>query len=121
MTDSGGKPTEDRFKELGRKLDKTLAARKEKSGLDSTDTRAAGFAMRAISELLVALAVCTVAGYYLDRYFGTTPWLMIILMPVGQAAGVWNVMRMSRSKEADEILGAKGPMPPSVPLDDDED
>ena len=77
--------------------------------------------MRAISEILVALAVCTVGGYFLDRYFGTTPWLMIILMPLGQAAGIWNVMRLSNSKQADAILGSKGPVPPSVKDDDDED
>ena len=76
--------------------------------------------MRAITEILVALAVSTIGGYYLDRYFGTTPWLMIILMPLGQAAGVWNVVRMSRSRAAEEIMGVKGAMPPSV-KDDDED
>lgn len=120
MQGSGDKPTEDRFKDFEHRLDASLEAQKSKSGLDSTDTMAAGFALRAITEILVALAVCMVGGYFLDRLFGTTPWLMIILMPIGQAAGIWNVMRMGRSKQADAILGHKGPIPPSVP-DDDED
>ena len=121
MAKSGTKPTDDRIKDLGQRLDQSLAARDDTTGPDPTDTMAAGFAMRAISEILVALAVCTVGGYYLDHYFGTTPWLMIILMPLGQAAGIWNVMRMSRSKTADAIMGTKGPVPPSVADDDDED
>ncbi|HRX36404.1 MAG TPA: AtpZ/AtpI family protein [Aestuariivirga sp.] len=121
MNEPGDKPTEDRFKEFGQRLDASLEAQKARDDdVDATDAMAAGFAMRAITEILVALGVCTVAGYFLDRYFGTTPWLMIILMPIGQAAGIWNVMRMSRSKQADAILGQKGPLPPSVP-DDDED
>jgi hypothetical protein len=42
-------------------------------------------------------------------------------MPLGLAAGVMNVMRLSRSKQAEDILGGKGPMPPSVKPEDDED
>ncbi len=120
MTDSGDKTDDDRLKKLGQRLDDTLAARQNADDQDVTDGMAASFAMRAIAELLVALGVCTVAGYYLDRYFGTTPWMMIILMPLGQAAGIWNIMRMGKSKQADAIMGGKGPVPPSVP-DDDED
>lgn len=118
---AGKTPKDERIEELGRKLDEQLSARDDTTGPDPTDTMAAGFAMRAISEILVALAVGTIGGYYLDRWLGTTPWMMIILMPLGQAAGIWNVMRMSRSKTADAIMGTKGPVPPSVPDDDDED
>jgi ATP synthase protein I len=121
MTEPGDKPTDDRFKDFEQRLDETLANRDDKAGPDPTDTMAAGFALRAITEILVALAVCTIAGYYLDRWLGTTPWMMIILMPLGQMAGIWNVMRLSRSKQADAILGNKGPVPPAVNDDDDED
>ncbi len=120
MTETGEKPSADRLKELGQRLDDTIASRQGQDDVDTTDALAASFAMRAIVELLVALAVCTVAGYYLDRYLGTTPWMMIILMPLGQAAGIWNVMRMGRSKQAEAIMGGSGKVPPSVP-DDDED
>ncbi len=121
MTGTGDKPTEDRFKDFEQRLEETKTARQIENSSDQTDGLAASFAMRTISELLVALAVCTIAGYYLDRYLGTTPWLMIILMPLGQAAGIWNVMRMSKSAQADAIMGGKGPVPPSVPDNDDED
>jgi ATP synthase protein I len=121
MTKADKPPEDDRLKNLEERLDKTLAERGEATGPDPTDAMAAGFAMRAIADILVALGVCTVAGYFLDRYFGTTPWLMIILMPLGQAAGIWNVMRMSRSKQADAILGSNGPTPPAVKDDEDDD
>jgi ATP synthase protein I len=121
MAEPGDKPTDDRLRKFGQRLDDTLAGRQDKDDQDATDALAASFAFRAIAELLVALALCTVAGYYLDRWLGTTPWMMIILMPLGQAVGIWNIMRMGRSKQADQIMGGKGPVPPSVKDDDDED
>ena len=61
-----------------------------------------------------------VGGYYIDRYLGTAPWIMIGLMPVGLAAGVVNVLRLSNSKQAKEVMGEGLPVAPSV-KDDDED
>jgi ATP synthase protein I len=120
MSNSGDKPPPDRLQDFEKRLDQTLAAREAKKGPDTTEGSAAGLAMRAVSELLVGLVVCMVGGYYLDRTFGTKPWIMIGLMPLGLAAGVMNVIRLSNSQQAKEIMGGSGPMPPSV-KDDDED
>lgn len=121
MRDKGKAPRDERLDDLKQRLDE-IQRRNDKAGPDPTDAMAAGFALRAITEILVALAVTTIAGYYLDRYLGTTPWMMIILMPLGQAAGVWNVMRLSRTKQADAILGKAGEEPArDIKDDDDED
>ena len=120
MTKPGELPPTDQLRDFERRLDKTLAGRKGTAEDDSTEGSAASLAMRAVLELLVGLAVCMVAGYYADRYFGTRPWIMLALMPFGLAAGVVNVMRLSNSKQAKEILDGKGPPAPSV-KDDDED
>ena len=45
----------------------------------------------------------------------------VIFLPLGFAAGIVNVMRLSRSKQADEVLGGKGPVAHSVKDDEDED
>jgi ATP synthase protein I len=115
MTDS------DRLKDLGKKLDKSLEERRGASGPDSQEGSAAGLAIRAVSELLVGLLVMMGLGWGADKYLGTAPWIMLALMPVGLAAGVVNVMRLSRSKQAEDLLGGKGETPPSVKDDDDED
>jgi len=120
MTETGGKPTPDRLEDFERRLDKTLEGRRSAAESDTRETSAAGLALRAVVELLVGLAVTMVGGYYLDRYFGTAPWIMLALMPFGLAAGVVNVMRLANSKRADDILGGRGPVAPSV-KDDDED
>jgi ATP synthase protein I len=114
MTDS------DRLKDLGKKLDKSLEERRGASP-DNQEGSAAGLALRAVSELLVGLLVCMGLGWGADKYLGTAPWIMLALMPLGLAAGVVNVMRLSRSQQAEDLLGGKGPMPPSVKDDDDED
>ena len=120
MSDTGQRPPPDRLEDFERRLDKTLEARRGSSGPDTTEGSAAGLALRAVSELVVGLLVSMGLGWMADRYFGTAPWIMLALMPVGLAAGVFNVMRLSRSQQAEDILGGKGPMAPSV-KDDDED
>ena len=114
------KPVDDRLQDLENRLDKSLAAQSGSKGPDSTEASAAGLAMRAIVELMVGIVVGMVGGYYLDKYFGTSPWLMIGLMPVGMAAGVLNVLRLSNTKQAREVMGEGMPIAPSV-KDDDED
>lgn len=110
---------DDRLKDLGKRLDTSLSQRKGESP-DTTEGSAAGLAMRAVTELVAGIAVCMGLGWMADRYFGTAPWVMLALMPFGIAAGVVNVMRLSKSKQAEDILGGKGPVAPSV-KDDDED
>ena len=111
--------SDDRLDDIERRLDTTLKQRKD-AAPDTTEGSAAGLAMRAVTELFVGIAVCMGLGWMADRYFGTAPWIMLALMPFGIAAGVVNVMRLSKSKQADEILGGKGLVAPSV-KDDDED
>lgn len=120
MKKSGDQPPTDQLKDFERRLDKTLAERKGTAGDESTEGSAASLAMRAVLELLVGLAVCMALGYFADGYLGTRPWIMLALMPLGLAAGVVNVMRLSNSKQAKEVLDGKGPPAPSV-KDDDED
>ncbi|MBM3519208.1 MAG: AtpZ/AtpI family protein [Alphaproteobacteria bacterium] len=120
MTEPGQRPPADRREDFERRLEQKLSERQGAAAPDTTEGSAAGLAMRAVTELLVGLAVCMVGGYYADKYFGTAPWIMLALMPFGLAAGVANVMRLSNSKQAKEVLGGKGPVAPSV-TDDDED
>ena len=36
-----------------------------------------------------------IVGWLLDRWFGTKPWLMLVMLFLGFAVGVWNVVRIS--------------------------
>jgi ATP synthase protein I len=55
--------------------------------------RAINLAVRLGVELVAAMVIAVVIGWGLDRLFGTKPWLMIVMVPVGMAAGLRNLVR----------------------------
>jgi ATP synthase protein I len=54
-----------------------------------------GLAFRMGIELVSALAVGTAMGWGLDKWLGTGPWMLIIGIVLGGAAGVLNVYRFA--------------------------
>jgi ATP synthase protein I len=112
----------EKLKDLSRRLEQT---RQTRSGGDTSrreEGSALGLATRAITELVVGIAVAMGIGWLLDRWLGTKPWLMLVFMPFGFAAGIMNVMRLSRSKQAEELMGGKaGDEPAKTVIEDDED
>ena len=70
----------------------------EARGRPASAATGLGFALRIGVELVVALAIGVGIGLLLDRWLGTAPWLMLIFMLLGAAAGFLNVYRvMTRS------------------------
>ena len=122
---TGRKNEPDRLREFGERLDETLKARQKPKSSGSEEGSALSLAFRTITELVVAVAVTMGIGWMLDRYFGTSPWLMLVFMPFGFAAGIWNVMRLSSSKAAVDLMDGKAPgettLPPSVKDDEDDE
>jgi ATP synthase protein I len=53
-----------------------------------------GIGFRVGVELVSALAVGLVIGWALDRWLGTGPWLLMLFVVLGGAAGVLNVYRV---------------------------
>ena len=84
------KDLEDRLRRAHEVSDKsagrTPGRRSSRSGL--------GFAMRLGVELVSALIVGVAIGYFLDRWLGTKPWLMLLFFVLGAAAGFINVYRV---------------------------
>jgi ATP synthase protein I len=42
---------------------------------------------------VLAIVIGVGAGYYLDRWLGTSPWLFFLFFILGLAAGILNVYR----------------------------
>jgi ATP synthase protein I len=57
--------------------------------------RAVELAFRLGVEMVAAMVIAVVIGWGLDRLFHTKPWLMIVMVPVGMAAGIRNLVRAS--------------------------
>jgi ATP synthase protein I len=73
------------------------AAEKTVSSVGSAQ-KAINLAMRLGVELVAAMVIAVVIGWGLDRLFHTKPWLMVIMVPVGMAAGLRNLVRAAGSK-----------------------
>lgn len=52
--------------------------------------------MRAGIELFAGVAFGLIAGIAMDRWLGTAPWLMVVLMILGIAAGLRNTIRAAQ-------------------------
>jgi len=78
---------------------------------------ALGQALRLCIELVAGVAVGGFIGWWLDRFLGTAPFLMVVFLGLGAAAGIMNVVRTAKRMQAD-AQSVKDL--PSV-LDDDDD
>jgi ATP synthase protein I len=49
--------------------------------------------------MVVATMIGLAAGYYADRWLGTSPWLMLVGLLFGIAAGFVNLFRSAKAAE----------------------
>ncbi|MFC5557398.1 AtpZ/AtpI family protein [Methylobacterium iners] len=56
-----------------------------------------GQAMRLSTEFIAGVIAGGILGWMFDHYLGTKPWGMIVLLMLGFATGIYNVMRVSGS------------------------
>lgn len=64
--------------------------------------RAMRVGLNAFSEFVGAVLAGALIGWYADAWLGTGPWLLILLLGLGIAAGFWNVYRLAKPKGPDE-------------------
>ena len=88
----------------------------------SAENRARGEAFakafRFVAELLVGVGVGGFIGWALDRQLGTGPWLLVVFVILGFAAGLANVIRSAQEEQNKQQAAQLAA--PSV-ADDDED
>lgn len=96
MADDREESLEKRRAQLGAEL----ATKRAEAGVERVSEAQAevsrkGYAqaMKLSSEFIAAIIVGAVLGYVLDRFVGTAPWGLIVLLLLGFCAGVLNVLR----------------------------
>ena len=75
-----------------------------------------GLAFRVSVEIVSAVAIGVAVGWLADQWLGTRPWLMLVFIVLGGAAGILNVYRMASGfgyavgykKTDEEIAGSRG-------------
>lgn len=60
-----------------------------------------GMAMRIAVEMISALIVSGAIGWFLDRWLDTRPWLMLVMLILGSATGLWNTYRSAMRMQRD--------------------
>ena len=81
------------IKDLSKKLEKFIPKDKKEV---TKNTSSFGIAMRLSSELVAAVFVASVIGYYLDKWLETKPFLLIVFFFLGAITGILNVVRTSK-------------------------
>ena len=87
-------PRKDRLGDFTERLDRAKGRRKEAPDAQARGS-AMGTAFRISSELVVGLFVGGLLGWQLDKWFDTSPVLLIMCFMLGAAAGIWNVIRVA--------------------------
>jgi ATP synthase protein I len=105
-----------RLREARGKTEKPSAQNNDKN---QSAGNALGLAMRIGVELVSALAIGVAIGWLLDRWLDTQPWLMLVFIFLGGAAGILNVYRMA-SGFGYAAGYQHGDVPRDKPRDDDD-
>lgn len=85
---------------------------------DASDGTILGMAWRLSTEIIVAVLVGMGLGYGLDLFFGTKPWMMLVGVGFGFAAGIMNVMRSAAKMDA---ATSHIPLGDDIGYDDEDD
>jgi ATP synthase protein I len=89
-------PPDSRLESLDERLDRLQQEEAKRTAKRQPDTSyQAG--QRVLSNLIGAPAGGFVIGFVLDKWLGTQPWLLLIMLFLGFVGGFMNVMRISRS------------------------
>jgi ATP synthase protein I len=62
---------------------------------DEEENRKTGFAYAAGITLFASVAAFCAAGWFLDKWLGTQPWLLIVGIVLGSAVGLFEFVRLS--------------------------
>jgi ATP synthase protein I len=104
-------PPSDPLARLGEKLDKAQAGRApvRRAGGNPGMQQGLALGLRIGIELVTAVVVSGAVGWAIDRWLGTRPWVMLVMLILGIAAGMLNVYRAVTG--ASMAVGYKAPPP----------
>lgn len=112
-----------RLENLDAKLDDKREAsdNKTKPSESSGNTSVARYGIRMMSDFIAALIVGGVIGYGLQIFLGLGPWIFLVMLLFGFAAGVMGLMRTYKKMQAEIDQQTGGDIGQSIEPYDDED
>lgn len=84
-------------------LEQRLARAKSEEAIRSGQARDKGdddyrLGNRVLAELIGGMVGGALVGWVLDRFLGTSPWLLLVLLGLGIAAAFRNIIRLSNRR-----------------------
>ena len=119
---AGGRDTESirqRLDALEGKLVKVQGRREPAPEEPEARSKAMGQALRLSTEMVAGVAIGGFIGWALDQLFGTAPFLMVVFLILGAAAGIMNVVRTAKSMQGEPLPGQH--LRDAIDDDDDDD
>ncbi len=89
----------DRLDDLGGKLDRVRERETPPDQAPGERGRAMGMAFRMATELVAGVFVGGLIGWALDNWLGTKPFLLILFLLLGIAAGLLNTIRAAQEMQ----------------------
>ena len=89
-------PPDARLESLDKRLDHMQQAEAKRTAKRQPD-RNYQAGQLVLSNLIGAPAGGFIIGFVLDKWLGTKPWLMLLMLFAGFAVAIWNVIRISNS------------------------
>ena len=89
-------PPDARLESLDERLDRLQQAEAKRTAKRQPDANYQAGQL-VLSQLVGCPLGGGIVGWLLDRWFGTKPWLMLVMLFLGFAVGIWNVIRISNA------------------------
>jgi len=83
----------ERLRELDRRLGERRPERDHETAPEAAPRPGFAMALRLSADFVAGVVVGAALGWGFDVWFGTSPWGLIVLLLLGFAAGVLNVLR----------------------------
>ena len=97
-----GNGNDDPLWDLGRRLKSAKKAGQDTRPQRSAGNAAMGVGFRIAIELVLAVFIGAIMGWFLDEWLGTSPFLLILFFFLGTAAGIMSVMRTAKTLGQDQ-------------------
>ena len=96
-----------KLKDMQAQIDALRKETQPKPAKVTEDATNMSVGMRAGTELVGAIGGSALIGYGLDKWLGTKPWIMIVMLILGVGAGFLNVWKTTQNM--DTSVGIKKP------------
>ena len=91
-------PPDARLESLDKRLDRLQQAEARRTARRQPDPSVRAGQL-VLSQLVGGPLGGGIVGWLLDRWLGTKPWLMVVMLFLGFGVGIWNVIRISNKAQ----------------------